>query len=53
MKTYDPHKTTSEVRQGSGRLDNFWVLLISTAVVVVLFGIIYFVFLANTPPSAV
>jgi uncharacterized membrane protein YbhN (UPF0104 family) len=53
MKTYDSHKSTTEVRQGDRRKDNLWVLLISTALVVALFAIIYFVFFANTPPSVI
>jgi hypothetical protein len=52
METYDPHKSTTEVRQGSRRLDNFWVLVISFLAIVALFGIIYFAFFANTPVSA-
>ena len=51
--TYDAHKTATEVRQGSRTLDNFWVLIISGVVVVALFAIIFFVFFANTPPSAI
>lgn len=51
--TYDAHKTTTEVRQGSPTLDNFWVLIISGVVVVALFAIIFIVFFANTPPSVV
>jgi hypothetical protein len=53
MKTYDPHKSTTEVRQADRRLDNFWVLIISTLAVVALFALIYLIFFANTPPSAV
>lgn len=52
MEVYDPHKTTNEVRQASGRLGNLWVLIISTVLVVALFAIIYIVFLAGTPPAA-
>ena len=52
MKTYDSGKTTTEVRQGSRRLDNLWVLIISSALIVVAFAVIYFVFFATTPPSA-
>ena len=52
MKTYDAHKTTEEVRQGTKTLDNFWVLIISTVVVVALFAIIFLVFFVNTPPSS-
>jgi len=53
MKTYDPHKSTTEVRQADRRLDNFWVLIISTVAVVALFAVIYLIFFANTPPSSV
>jgi uncharacterized membrane protein YbhN (UPF0104 family) len=53
MDTYDAHKTDVQARQGSRRLDNFWVLIISTAVLVAAFAIIYFVFFASTPPSAI
>ena len=52
METYDPHKTTTEVRQGSRTLDNFWVLVISTVAVVAVFAIMYLVFFAGTPPTA-
>jgi len=51
-KTYDAHKSTTEVRQGSRTLDNMWVLVISTVLVVALFAIIYLVFAAGTPPTA-
>ncbi len=50
--TYDAHKTTTEVRQGSQTLDNFWVLIISGIGVVAIFAIIFLVFFVNTPPSA-
>ena len=50
--TYDPHRTTTEVRQASRTLDNFWVLVISTVVVIALFAIVYLVFAAGTPPTA-
>jgi hypothetical protein len=53
METYDSHKTTTEVRQGSRTLDNFWVLVISMVAVIAIFAIIYFVFFAKTPPSAI
>ena len=50
METYDAHKTATEARQASPRLDNFWVLIISTAVVVAVFAIIFLLFLGSTPP---
>ena len=53
METYNAHKTTTEVRGASRTLDNFWVLIISTAVIVALFAIIFIVFAMNTPPSAI
>ena len=53
METYDPHKTTQEVRQANPSLDNFWVLVISTAVVIAVFAIIFLFFTGNTPPSAI
>ena len=49
METYDAHKTTTEVRQANRTLDNFWVLIISTAAIVALFAIIFLVFFATTP----
>lgn len=52
MEVYDPHKTTTEIRQASPRLGNFWVLIVSTALVVALFAIIYIVFFNTTPPTA-
>jgi hypothetical protein len=52
MEVYDPHKSTTEIRQASRSLDNFWVLIISTVLVVALFAIVFIVFFANTPPTA-
>jgi len=52
METYDAHKTTTEVRQGSRTLDTFWVLIISGLGIVALFAIIFLVFLLNTPAVA-
>ena len=53
METYDAHKSTTEVRQASRRMGNFWVLIISTVAIVALFAIIFLVFAANTPPSVI
>ncbi len=53
METYDAKKTSTEARQASPRLGNFWVLIISTGLIVVLFGIIFVVFSMNTPPSVI
>ena len=41
MRTYDPHKTTIEVRQGDRHQTNKRVLIISTAVVVIAFALIW------------
>jgi hypothetical protein len=53
METYDAHKQTTDVRQGSRRLDNFWVLIVSIAVVIAAFAIIYLFFYVTTPPSVI
>jgi len=52
MPTYDPHKTTTEVRQGNRRLMNMRVLVISLVVIVLAFALVYIFFWANTPPTA-
>lgn len=44
MKSYDAHKNTTEVRQGSGRLTNFRVLLFSIIAIVAVFLLLLFVF---------
>lgn len=53
--TYDPHKSTTEVRQGSGRMMNARVLIWSILGVIAAFMIIYMVFFAFAPaqPPAV
>lgn len=52
MKTYDPHKTATEVRQGNRRLMNLRVLAVSLVIVVLAFSILYVVFWLHTPPTA-
>lgn len=52
METYDPHKNTTEVRQGNRRQMNLRVLVISMIVVVLAFAAIYFFFLATPPGSS-
>ena len=44
METYDPEKTTAEVRGASGRKMNLRVLVTSLVGVVVLFAIIFVVY---------
>ena len=53
METYDAHKTTTEVRQASRRMGNFWVLIVSGIGIIAIFAIIFLVFFVNTPPSAI
>lgn len=53
MRTYDPHRSTTEVRQANRSLDNFWVLIISTIVVVAVFAAIYLAFFATTPATSI
>lgn len=50
MKTYDAHKSTTEVRQGSKRLMNFRVLIWSMLGIIVAFGLVYLVFAGMAPP---
>ena len=41
MRTYDPHKTTIEVRQGDRHQTNKRVLIISTTALVIAFALIW------------
>jgi hypothetical protein len=41
MRTYDPHKTTVEVRQGDRQQTNKRVLIISMTVLVIAFALIW------------
>ena len=43
QETYDPHKTDTEIRQGSKRKTNLRVLLFSGFLIVVAFTAIYMV----------
>lgn len=52
MQTYDAHKSTTEVRQGSRRKMNLRVLIISTVLVVAAFAIILIVFNIAAPGTA-
>jgi hypothetical protein len=49
METYDANKTTPEVRQGSRRLGNFRVLILSLVGIVAAFGILFAVSTAMQP----
>ena len=49
METYDTHKTTPEVRQGSRRLMNFRVLILSLIGIIAVFGILYAISTAIQP----
>lgn len=44
QKTYDPDKSTTEVRQASPRKMNLRVLVTSLIGIVVLFAIVYIIF---------
>lgn len=41
METFDPHKSTTEVRAASGRKGNFRALIIGLVVIIVAFGLIW------------
>ena len=49
METYDAHKSTAEVRQGSRRMMNMRVLILSVSGVIAAFGIIYAISTAIQP----
>jgi hypothetical protein len=49
MDTYDPHKSTVEVRQGNRRMTNFRVLIISGIGIILLFGVVFVVFTMMQP----
>lgn len=49
METYDPHKSTTEVRQASPRKMNSRVLAMSLIGVVIAFVIIYIVYTIAMP----
>lgn len=49
MRTYDAHKSTTEVRQGSRRLMNFRVLIWSVLGIILAFALIYLVFYVLAP----
>ncbi len=49
MRTYDAHKSTVEVRQGDRRQGTKWMLILSTAGVIVLFALIYWWFAVYDP----
>ncbi|MEO8882473.1 MAG: hypothetical protein ABI377_03500 [Devosia sp.] len=44
MKTYDPHKTTVEVRAGDRNPTSRWALIVGTVGVVIAFAIIWWWF---------
>lgn len=53
MQTFDAHKNTTEVRQGDRRTMNARVLIISTALIVLAFALIYLVFFMQPNPTAI
>ena len=50
--TYDPHKSTTEVRQGSGRRMNLRAMVIGLVVLIIAFAAIWIWYSTQTPPSA-
>lgn len=51
-QTYDPHKSTTEVRQGNRRMMNSRVLIWSLGGVVIAFILIYLIFVGFAPAPA-
>ena len=51
--TYDPHKNTTEVRQGNKRTMNLRALVIALLGIIIAFALIYFFYASQTPPTAV
>ena len=49
METYDAHKSIPEVRQGSRRMMNFRVLILSLIGIVAAFGILFAISTAIQP----
>jgi len=43
METYDPHKSTTEVRGANRRTTNLRVLILGVIAIVILFAVIYFI----------
>lgn len=52
METYDPHKNTTELRQGNPRKMNMRVLVVSLIGIVILFFLIYIAFFMMQPASS-
>ncbi|WDR04110.1 hypothetical protein PSQ19_08945 [Devosia algicola] len=52
METYDPHKSTNEARQGNRRKANLRVLVISMALIVIAFIVLYAIYTMTQPGTA-
>lgn len=52
METYDPHKSTTELRQGNPRKMNMRVLVVSLIGIVILFLLLYIAFFMMQPASS-
>lgn len=53
VKTYDPHKSTNEVRQASPRKMNFRVLIVSLIGILIAFAALYVIYNYAVPaPTA-
>jgi hypothetical protein len=44
METYDPHKSTTEVRGANRRTTNFRVLILGMLGIVVVFALVYVIY---------
>jgi hypothetical protein len=53
MRTYDPHKSTVDVRQADGHQTNKRVLVIATIAVIIAFALIYWWFAVYNPGASV
>ena len=53
MRTCDAHKSTTEVRHGNRRLMNTRVLVISLALIVIAFALIYLISFLQPNPTAI
>ncbi len=49
MQTYDPEKTTTEVRQANPRKANLRVLVVGLIGIVVLFAVVFFIYTSMQP----
>ena len=51
MPTFDPHKTTTQVRHGNRTLMNTGGLIVWTSAVVIALVALYVIFMRQSPPG--